>query len=165
MVNLTLWKYPSPDGAEWALDRLRGLQAQRLIVVEHAAVVTWPFGKSSPFTRHELSLSGAWALDSAFWGLLFGLLFHTTLLHITEDDMDRQAIARQMDAIGIGSGFIQAAQQLVTQDTSALFLLASDEVVKRVRAAFQGTEFGFIATRLAPEQEAMLRVAFCKQAG
>jgi uncharacterized membrane protein len=37
--------------------------------------VTWPIGKKRAKTRQHPGLASAGALDGAFWGLLFGILF------------------------------------------------------------------------------------------
>ncbi|MEZ4582452.1 MAG: DUF1269 domain-containing protein [Caldilineaceae bacterium] len=75
MASLTAWKFDTPDGAEQALKTVEDLAKQQLIVVQDAAVVSWPQGKKKPKTRQAQSLAAAGALGGAFWGMLFGLLF------------------------------------------------------------------------------------------
>lgn len=67
MANLTVYKYPTADGAETALEKLKGLQAQGLITVLDAATVSWPQGKKKPKTKQAVNMTGMGALDGAFW--------------------------------------------------------------------------------------------------
>ncbi len=41
MATLTAWRFSTPYGADAALEKLQGLQAQQLIQVQDAAVVSW----------------------------------------------------------------------------------------------------------------------------
>lgn len=43
MTTLTVWKFPTADGAERTLAKLADLKKQELIEIEDAAIVTWPF--------------------------------------------------------------------------------------------------------------------------
>lgn len=58
MANLTVYKYPTADGAEAALEKLKGLQAQGLITMLDAATVAWPTGKKKPKTKQAINLTG-----------------------------------------------------------------------------------------------------------
>src|ERR1700761_4643428 len=78
--TLTAWKFPTPQGADDALDRLQKLQAQQLITVQDAAVVSWGTGQKKPKTRELNSTTGRGALGGGFWGLLFGLIFFVPIL-------------------------------------------------------------------------------------
>ena len=51
MATLTAWAFDSVDGAEQASQRLQALQAQELIKIQDAAVVSWEPGKKKPKTR------------------------------------------------------------------------------------------------------------------
>ena len=75
MDTLTVLKFPEADGADRVIHKLEDLQKQELIQIVDAAIVSWPQGKSKPRTRQLNNLAGFGALDSAFWGLLFGLIF------------------------------------------------------------------------------------------
>ena len=80
MATLTAWAFADVDGAEQAVQRLQALQAQQLIKVQDAAVVSWPADNKKPKTRQLNNLAGVGALGGAFWGMLFGLLFFVPLL-------------------------------------------------------------------------------------
>src|SRR6185295_7755769 len=80
MSTLTVWRFPTVEGAENALDLLRQLQKQQLMSIADAAYVTWPEGRKKPKTKDLGALTGAGALGGGFWGLLFGLIFLVPLL-------------------------------------------------------------------------------------
>jgi uncharacterized membrane protein len=42
MATLTVWEFPTADGADRAVHTLTALQKQELIKVHDAAVVAWP---------------------------------------------------------------------------------------------------------------------------
>jgi len=69
MATLTAWAFPGAGDADAAVEQLKSLQAQQLINVQDAAVVTWPVDKKKPKTRQLKSLTGAGALGGAFWGM------------------------------------------------------------------------------------------------
>jgi len=80
MATLTVWKFPTAEGAAAAEATLASLAKQELITVHDAALVTWPAGAKKPKTRQLNNLVGAGALGGMFWGMLFGLLFFIPLL-------------------------------------------------------------------------------------
>src|SRR5690606_38343025 len=82
MATLTVFEYDTPDGADRSIAELGALQEQRLIKVLDAAVVRWENGQKKPQTRQLANLTGAGAMQGAFWGLLFGLIFWVPLIGI-----------------------------------------------------------------------------------
>ena len=80
MATLSALKFGTIDGADQALAALQGLQKQQLIVIQDAAVVSWPQGAKKPKTRQTHSMAAAGAMGGAFWGMLFGLLFFIPFL-------------------------------------------------------------------------------------
>jgi uncharacterized membrane protein len=159
MATLTVWKFPTVDGAEAAEETLGALQRQELITVHDAAVVSWPEGKKGPKTRQAKNLTGAGALGGSFWGLLFGLLFFVPLLGMAVGAAFG-ALAGSLSDVGIDDTFIDTVRAKVTPGTSALFVLTSDAVVDRVREAFEGQHMELLETNLSSEQEEKLREAF-----
>jgi uncharacterized membrane protein len=162
MASLTAWKFETPYGAEAALDKLRGLQDQQLIVVQDAAVVSWETGKKKPRTHQMHDITGSGALGGAFWGLLFGLIFFVPFLGMAIGAASG-ALFGSMADVGISDSFIKSVRAKVTPGTSALFLLTSDAVVDRVREQFPGQEAELISTNMSAEQEAKLRGAFAHE--
>lgn len=161
MATLTVLKFPSPDGAQQMLNKVYELQNQELITVMDAATVSWPEGKKSPKTKQAVSMTGAGALDGAFWGMLFGLLFFVPFFGM--------AIGAAMGALsghfadyGIDDNFIKRVREEVTPGTSALFLLTERAVVDRVTEALKGMDFELISSNLSKEQEDQLRAAFAE---
>ena len=159
MATLTVWKFPTTDGAEKAVETLGSLQKQELITVHDAAVVTWAEGKKKPKTRQLANLAGAGALGGAFWGLLFGLLFFVPLLGMAVGAA-MGALSGSLADVGIDDDFIKGVRSKVTPGTSALFVMTSDAVLDKVEAAFEGQDMELIQTNLSGEDEAKLREAF-----
>ena len=162
MATLTVWNFPTPDGADQAEKTALGLQKQQLITVHDAATVSWEEGKKKPKTRQISGLTGAGALGGSFWGLLFGLIFFVPLLGMAIG-AGLGALAGSMSDVGIDDRFIKTVRDQVTPGTSALFILTSDAVQDRVRDAFAGQQAELISTNLSNEQEAALRQAFAEE--
>ncbi len=161
MATLTVSKFATPDGAQKALDVLKGLEPQRLITIQDAAIVSWPEGAKKPKTQNFGDMTGPAALNGAFWGMLIGLIFFVPLLGAAVGALSG-ALAGHFADYGIDDKFIKGVREQVTPGTSALFLLSSDAVVERVSDALKqaGLSGEFIATNLSSEQEAKLRDAF-----
>ncbi len=159
MATLTVWKFPTADGAQRALATLGELQKNHLITVQDGAVVTWESGKKKPRTRQLKSTTAAGAVGGAFWGFLFGLIFLVPLLGMAVGAA-AGGLAGSLTDIGIDDRFIKETREKVTEGTSALFLLTADVVTDRVQEAFHGTEMELIASNLSAEQEAELRATF-----
>lgn len=159
MATLTVWKFPTDSGADDAVVTLRDLAGQQLIQVHDAATVSWAEGAKKPRTRQLHDLAGAGALGGAFWGLLFGLIFFVPLLGAAIGAATG-AISGSLRDVGIDDGFIKRVRDQVTPGTSALFLLSSDAVTDRVRAAFTGQHPELLFTNLSRDQEDALRGVF-----
>lgn len=159
MATLTVWKFSTPDGAGAAADTLVDLQKQNLIVIHDAATVSWPGDAKRPKTRQLSSMTAAGALSGSFWGLLFGLLFFVPLLGMAVGAA-AGAIGGSLTDVGIDDDFMTSIRSRVTPGTSALFVLSSDAVTDRVRAAFEGQQPELIQSNLSDDQEAKLREVF-----
>jgi uncharacterized membrane protein len=162
MSSLTVWKFPTPFGADAALSKLTALQSQQLITVQDAAVVSWESGKRKPKTRqlHDAKVGGA--LGGGFWGLLFGLIFFVPILGLAIGAASGALFGSLAD-VGISDSFIKSVRDQVTPGTSALFLLSSDAVMDRVKAEFPDSDAELISTNLSAAQEAKLREAFAQE--
>lgn len=159
MATLTVFKFSTVDGAQEMLNKVYALQNQELIVVQDAALVTWPEGKKGPKTKQAVSMTGVGTLDGAFWGILFGFLFFVPFFGM--------AIGAAMGALtghfadyGIDDNFIKKVRDQVTPGTSALFLMTERAVVDRVTDEMKGLDFELVTTNLSREQEEELRAAF-----
>lgn len=161
MATLTAWKFDTPGGADAAERTLIDLSKQELIEIHDAATVSWPEGSKKPKTRQLANLTGAGALGGSFWGLLFGLLFFVPLLGMAVGAA-AGAIGGSLTDVGIDDDFIASVRDSVTPGTSALFVLSSDAVLDKVRAAFEGQHAELIHTNLSAEEEARLREVFAE---
>jgi uncharacterized membrane protein len=162
VATLTVWKFPTPYGAQQAEDTVLALQKQQLISVHDAATVSWEEGRRKPKTRQANNLAGAGALGGSFWGLLFGLLFFVPLLGMAIG-AGMGAVMGSLSDAGIDDRFIKEVRDQVKPGTSALFLLTSGAVQDKVRDAFAGQQAQLISTNLSNEQEAALREAFAEE--
>jgi uncharacterized membrane protein len=108
VATLTVWKFPTPAGAEQAEQTALSLQKQQLITVHDAATVSWEEGKRKPKTRQANNLTGAGALGGSFWGLLFGLIFFVPILGLAIG-AGMGALAGSMSDAGIDDRFIKGS--------------------------------------------------------
>lgn len=159
MATLTVWKFPTPLGADQAEHTLESMQKQELIKIHDAAIVSWPEGAKKPKTRQLASTTGAGALGGAFWGLLFGLIFFVPLLGMAIG-AGMGALAGSMTDVGINDEFIKKLRAEITPGTSALLLMTSEGVLDKVKDAFEGQPMQLVQTNLSKEQEDKLREVF-----
>ncbi|MGY1745471.1 DUF1269 domain-containing protein [Blastococcus sp. SYSU D00695] len=161
MATMTVWKFPTPNGAAIAEETLKDLQRRELITIHDAAVVSYPEGARKPKTRQLTSLTGAGALGGAFWGMLFGLIFFVPLLGMAVG-AGMGALFGSMTDVGIDDSFIKRMREEIQPGTSALFVLSSGAVVDRVREAFEGQHMVLVETNLSNEEESKLREVFAE---
>jgi uncharacterized membrane protein len=159
MPALTVWTFPSPDGAKVALCELEDIQRSHPVQVLDAAVVSWEEGRKKPRTQDLRGVAKAGSLGAGFWGLLFGLIFFIPLLGLAIGAATGALIGSMAD-VGISDAFIRDVRQRVTPGTSALFLLGSDAMVGLVAERLARTDAELISTTLSSRQEARLREAF-----
>ena len=72
MATLTAWAFSGVGDADATIDKLKGLQAQQLISIQDAAIVTWEVGKKKPRTRQLHNLAGPGALGAPSGGCCSG---------------------------------------------------------------------------------------------
>src|SRR6476646_10596027 len=161
MATMTVWKFPTANGAAIAEETLKDLQRMELIQIHDAAIVTYPEGAKKPKTRQLNNLAGAGALGGAFWGLLFGLLFFIPLIGLAIG-AGMGALAGSMSDVGIDDEFIRKVQDEVTPGTSALFVMTANVVADKVLGEFKGTGAHLASSNLSSEQEAKLREVFAE---
>ena len=159
MATLSVLKFPTADGAQEGLDLVKDLSKQELITLQDAAIVTWPEGKSKPKTRQLVNMTGAGALDGAFWGMLFGLIFFIPVIGMAFGAAMGALTGAFVD-VGIDDEFIKKVKNQVTEGTSALFLLTSGATEDKVVQAFKQLDFELVTTNLSQEEEQRLRDAF-----
>ena len=162
MATMTVWKFPTTNGAAIAEETLKDLQRMELITILDAATVTYPEGARKPKTRQLRSLAGVGALGGAFWGMLFGLIFFVPLLGMAIG-AGMGALSGSMTDVGIDDSFIRRMRDEITPGTSALFVLSSGAVVDKVKEAFEGQQMVLVETNLSHEQEDKLREVFSEE--
>jgi uncharacterized membrane protein len=163
MATLTAWAFPGVGDADQAAERLRSLQAQQLINIQDAAVVSWEVGKKKPKTRQLSNLAAVGALGGAFWGMLFGLIFFVPLLGAAIG-AGIGALTGSLTDVGIDDSFINSVKDRVTPGTSALFLLTSEAVMDRIKGELPNAgNAELIASNLSAEQEDKLREVFAEE--
>ncbi|MFJ9683086.1 DUF1269 domain-containing protein [Streptomyces sp. NPDC101194] len=134
MSTLTVWKFPSAEGAERVETTLKSLQNEGLIKILDAAVVTWPADRSKSGTKQLINLVGAGALSG-----------------------------KPAD-IGIDDDFIAEVKEKATPGTSALFLLTVNEAPDRIGAALPDGGAELLHSNLDTRSEARLREIFGEDA-
>lgn len=163
MATLAVLKFDTPSGAQQTLQVIQQLGKQELVTLQDAAIVTWPEGKKKPKTEQLHSLGGLGALNGAFWGFLFGLIFFIPILGMAIGAAMGALTGRFAD-IGISDDFIKQVRSEVTPGTSALFLMIAqstpDKFLEGLKAA---PKFEIISTNLTGEQEEQLRAAFAEE--
>lgn len=162
MATMTVWKFPTANGAAMAEETLKDLQRRELIQIRDAAIVTFPEGAKKPKTRQLRGLAGAGALGGAFWGMLFGLIFFIPLLGMAIG-AGMGALAGSMSDVGINDAFIRRMREEIRPGTSALFVLSTNAVVDKVRDAFRGQQMVLVETNLSHEEEDRLREVFVEE--
>ncbi|WP_326834618.1 DUF1269 domain-containing protein [Amycolatopsis rhabdoformis] len=158
MTTLTVWKFDTPEGADNAVNTLKGLAKQELISIHDAATVSWTPGAKKPKTRQLRNLTAGGAMGGMFWGMLFGLIFLVPLIGAAIGAA-AGALAGSLTDVGIDDDFIKSVRDRITPGTSALFLMSSDAVVDKVRDAIEagGHKPELIQSNLSAEQETALR--------
>jgi uncharacterized membrane protein len=163
MSSLVVLAFEDTDGAEAMREKMYDIQRRKLITLDDAAVVVRKEnGKTKVKQAH--SLVGAGALGGAFWGMLIGLLFFAPWLGLIAG-ASSGAIAGKLGDIGVDDSFIKEVSETIEPGHSALFLLARDAKLERVKEELEGFrhEFSIIQTNLSPEDETNLRNAFAAE--
>ena len=161
MSTFSVLRFSTADGAQQIEDAIVNLQERQFIVVQDAALVTWPQGERSPKTMQLHSLVGPNALAEVFWGMLFGLIFFVPFFGLAVDAAIGM-LGRKFSDYGIDETFIKQARATVTEGASALFLLTSDAVPDKAVTVLECYSFELISTNLPREKETELRATFGK---
>ena len=159
MATLTVFKSPSPGGAQQMLNKVYGLQNQEQIILLDAATVSWYGGKHSPKTKQAVNLSGSGAFDGVFWGSLFSVIFFVPFFG-QEVGTAMGTLSGQFADFGITDAFINDVREKVTPGTSALFLVTEGSVIDKLLDEFKGIDFELISSNLSKVQEDLLRASF-----
>ncbi|HEV7648674.1 MAG TPA: DUF1269 domain-containing protein [Actinophytocola sp.] len=158
MTTLTVWKFDTPTGADDTISSLEILAKQELIQIHDAATVSWAAGAKKPKTRQLRNLTAGGAMSGMFWGMLFGLIFLVPFLGAAIGAA-AGALTGSLADVGIDDQFIKSVRDRITPGTSALFLMSSNAVVDKVKAALEeaGHKPELLQSNLTDEQEKALR--------
>ncbi|WP_435072913.1 DUF1269 domain-containing protein [Halorubrum sp. HHNYT27] len=161
MSSLVVLAFDDVNGAERMRDKMYDFQKRELIKLEDAAVVVRD-EKGHAKVKQAHSLVGAGALGGAFWGMLIGLLFLAPWAGLIAGSA-AGALSGKFGDIGIDDSFIKNVSEAIEPGDSALFLLAREARLERIREDLDGVEFEIIETNLSPEEEDQLRETFAAE--
>lgn len=163
MATLAAWRFDTPTGAEESVAALHAVACPSGVVLRDAATVSWELAWTKPRPRQVPWDCPEGNLGSAFWGLLFGMIFFVPLLGAATGAAGG-ALSGSLTDIGIGDSFINRVRDQITPGTSALFVLGSDADVEMLGTALtaQGATRR-ILTSLSTEQDAALRSVFAEE--
>ena len=162
MGTLAAWTFDTPTGADDAATTLQSLAGREILTLRDAATVSWELAWHKPRTQQLVVTGPGGSLGSAFWGLLFGMVFFVPLLGAATSAAGG-ALAGSLTDVGIDDSFINKVRDQVTPGTSALFVLGPDAALDAIEAAFGGHRpAGRIATSLTSEQDRALRSVFAE---
>jgi len=121
MSNLVVIGFDNPADAFELRAALARMQAQYLIEMEDAVVVTRD-DKGAVQLHQAMNLTAAGAVSGAFWGSLVGLLFLNPLLGAAVG-AGSGALSGKLADLGISDQFMKDLSATLTPGTSALFVL------------------------------------------
>lgn len=148
------------DGAEKALQKLRGLESEYLIDLEDAVIAhRREDGKVKLIQSVNLTSAGAW--NGAFWGLLIGFLFTGPMgwLIVGGIGAGFGALAGYSTDYGIEDDFIKDLSKELEPCCSALFILIRRMTEDKVLEELQGVGGTLIKTSLSKDAEEKLQAA------
>ena len=156
MPSLTVWRYPTPYGADKGELRLKMLRDQGALVVHDAATVIWFADAKKPRVRQLKHMRGHDSLGGAFWGTLLGSVF---LMPVAGAAVGAAAgaLRGRLSESGIDDAFVAQLRDSLTPGTSAVLVLSSDLDVEAAHRAFPHPEAELVYADLDPEAEERLR--------
>ncbi len=160
MSNLIVLGFDNPADAFDMRAALARLQAQYLIEMEDAVVVTRD-QKGKVQLHQAVNLTAAGAVSGTLWGSLIGLIFLNPLLGAAMG-AGAGALSGALTDIGIGDDFMKQLGQTFKPGTAALFLLVRkstpDKVLDGLKQ-FTG-KARVLQTSLTKDKEDELKRAF-----
>lgn len=139
------------------MSRLQTLAASELIRLSDAAIVTWPWGRTTPIVEPLADLQRSWMLDDAFWGMLAGALFAFSQPAAASD---ARGPDQELAALGLNAAVLNAMRAQIVAGTSALLLIVEAEVARRIAYALEGMPYRLISAPLSVGQVERLRNTF-----
>tara|TARA_R110002110_G_scaffold167482_1_gene368524 strand:- start:75279 stop:75782 length:504 start_codon:yes stop_codon:yes gene_type:complete len=148
------------NGAEKALQKLRGLENEYLIDLDDA-VIAHRLGNGKVRLTQSVNLASSGAWHGAFWGLLIGFLFAGPLGWIIVGGIGAGfgALMGYSSDYGINDNFIKSLSKELEPCCSALFILIRQMTEDKVMEELQGVGGTIIKTSLSKDVEAKLQTA------
>ena len=155
MSTMTVLKFVTVEDVQPIENRLLALHEKRLIQVHDAAYLTWPREDKMPQIEQLHRLAGQDALAATGWELLLKLIFASP-----NRQQSAQAYCRTTSSFGIKNNFIKQTRRIVTEGTSALFILTHRPAQDKIVTALQGQSFEIISTNLSQANHETLQKVF-----
>jgi uncharacterized membrane protein len=162
--TLTVWRFPTPYGAEEGELRVKMLRDRGALVVHDLATVIWLSDDDRPQVRQFKHLRGSGAAGGAVIGTVLGSVFLMPLAGAALGAAAGTA-ARRLRATGISTEFITDLKKQLTPGTSAVLLLASDVDLDVVRQTFPEGDAELIYADLPEDAAESLRQLMEDRAG
>lgn len=159
MTTFTAWKFESVDGAQRAYEVLEAAEADGIVTVVDAAVITWPEGESHPALHHDQKSAKRGAGWGALWGLLVGALFFIPFVGAAAGAAVGAA-GNALKAAGLTPDQLDMLREQVTPGSSALMLVTEDADLDRLGERFHGTFRNLLATNLTEAERQTLTETF-----
>jgi uncharacterized membrane protein len=159
MTTFTAWKFETADGAQKAVDALKGAQTDGLVKIVDHAVITWPEGASRPEMHHSNEDKWRGTGWGAFWGLLFGGLFFVPLLGVAVGAA-AGAITKAVSAVGITEDQLDNIRAQITVGTSLLCAVTENADMDRLGERLHGLHSTLVATNLTDAEKSLLLETF-----
>lgn len=147
MTALTVWRYPTPFGADQGELHLKILVEQDALVVHDAASVVWMEGAEEPKVRHLRHDTARSASRGALWGGLVGMLVLNPVAGAAAGAA-ATAATHKLRSTGIDEEFLGTVREQLAPGTSALIVLSSDAREELIRPVLARSEATLIATDL-----------------
>jgi uncharacterized membrane protein len=132
-MSTSAWRFTGTEGADDAVVKLKGLDAQDLIDVQDLAVIRWPRWAAAPIVQD----------------------------HVTDEGNRVSGLVGRFKHAAIDSSMIEAAKGDMTSGTSAIVLLSANADVDAVAGVFTGLgkDIELIRTDLSVPEQDRLRAA------
>lgn len=157
MSTLTVIGYDDLFKAEEVRLKLRKLQAEYLIDLEDAVVVTKD--QAGKVKLHQaINLTTAGAFSGGFWGSLIGMIFLNPLLGLAIG-ASTGAVSGALTDLGVNDQFMKDLAATFKPGSSALFVLVRKATPDKVLEELKGSGGTILKTSLSHEDEAKLQAA------
>lgn len=150
MTSLTVWRYPTPFGADKGELQLKVLAEEGALVVHDAASIIWMPDAEEPSVRRLRHNTARSAGRGALWGGLVGMLVLNPVAGAAAGAA-ASAAAHRLRSTGIDPDFLATVREQLVPGTSALIVISSDAREELIRPVLARTEATLIATDMTDD--------------